>query len=69
MKGYAQSFLDLYLLDQGMLPRLLIFFAHLLILEDPDHFHNLISSSLCHPGPLHKIVELLQARLIETEVG
>ena len=31
------------------------FFAHLLILEYPDHHKNLISSSLYYPGPLHKI--------------
>ena len=31
------------------------FFAHLLILEYPDHHQNLISSSLYYPGPLHKI--------------
>ena len=31
------------------------FFAHLLILEYPDHHHNLISSSLYYPGPLHEI--------------
>ena len=32
-----------------------VFFAFLLILEYPDHRQNLISSSLCYPGPLHKI--------------
>ena len=32
-----------------------VFFAHLLILEYPDHHQNLISSSLYYPGPLHKI--------------
>ena len=30
-------------------------FAHLVILEYPDHHQNLISSSLYNPGPLHKI--------------
>ena len=39
----------------GMLPLLWCFFAHLLILEYPDHHQNLISSSLYYPGPLHKI--------------
>ena len=34
---------------------MLMFFAHLLILEYPDHHQNLISSSLYHPGPLYKI--------------
>ena len=33
----------------------MMFFAHLLILECPDHHQNLISSSLYYPGPLHKI--------------
>ena len=33
----------------------MVFFAHLLILEHPDHHQNLISSSLYYPGPLHKI--------------
>ena len=32
-----------------------VFFAHLLILEYPDHHQYLISSSLYYPGPLHKI--------------
>ena len=40
--------------DLGMLP-ILCFFSHLLILEYPDHHHNLISSSLYYPGPHHKI--------------
>ena len=30
-------------------------FAHLLILQYPDHHQNLISSSLYYSGPLHKI--------------
>ena len=38
-----------------MLPLLWCCFAHLLILEYPDHHQNLISSSLYYPGPLHKI--------------
>ena len=41
--------------DLGMLQLLWCFFAHLLILEYPDHHKNLISSSLYYPGPLHKI--------------
>ena len=42
--------------DLGMLPLLLwVFFAHLLILEYPDHHQNLISSSLYYPGPRPKI--------------
>ena len=32
-----------------------VFFAHLLILEYPDHHQNFISSSLYYPGPLHNI--------------
>ena len=48
--------LDHYLYhDLGMLPLLWCFFAHLLILEYPDHHQNLITSSLYYPGPLHKI--------------
>ena len=49
--------LDHYLYhDLDMLPLLWWgFFAHLLILEYPDHHQNLISSSLYCPGPLHKI--------------
>ena len=38
-----------------MLPLLRCFFAHLLILQYPDHHKNLISSSLYYSGPLHKI--------------
>ena len=38
-----------------MLPLLWCFFAHLLILQYPDHHQNLISSSLYYSGPLHKI--------------
>ena len=38
-----------------MLPLLRCFFAHLLILQYPDHHQNLISSSLYYSGPLHKI--------------
>ena len=41
--------------DLGMLRLLWCFFAHLLILEYPDHHQNLISSSLYYPGPLHNI--------------
>ena len=41
--------------DLGMPPLLWCCFAHLLILEYPDHHQNLISSSLYYPGPLHKI--------------
>ena len=41
--------------DLGMLPLLWCLFAHLLILQYPDHHQNLISSSLYYSGPLHKI--------------
>ena len=34
---------------------MVVFFAHLLILEYSDEHQNLISSSLYYPGPLHKI--------------
>ena len=30
-------------------------FAHLFIVEDPDHSQNLISTLLSHPRPIHKI--------------
>ena len=33
----------------------MVLFAHLLILEDPEHHQNVISSSLYYPEPLHKI--------------
>ena len=32
-----------------------VFFAHLLILQYPDHHQNLISSYLYYSGPVHKI--------------
>ena len=38
-----------------MLPLLRCLFAHLLILQYPDHHQNLISSSLYYSGPVHKI--------------
>ena len=41
--------------DLGMLPLLRCFFAHLLILQYPDHHQNLISSYLYYSGPVHKI--------------
>ena len=41
--------------DLGMSPLLWCFFAHLLILKYSDHHHNLISSSVYYPGPLHTI--------------
>ena len=48
--------LDHYLHHDLGMPRLLgWFFAHLLILEYPNHHQNLISSSLYYPGPLLKI--------------
>ena len=40
--------------DLGVLPLLCCFFAHLLILQYPDHHQNLISSSLYYSGPVHK---------------
>ena len=55
-KNNKKTLLDHYLHhDLGMPPLLWCFFAHLLILEYPDHHQNLISSSLYYPGPLHKI--------------
>ena len=39
----------------GYATTMMLFFAHLLILEYPDHHQNLISSSLYYPGPHYKI--------------
>ena len=56
VKGGKKKVLDHYLHDDlGMLPLLRCFFAHLLILQYPDHHQNLISSSLYYSGPVHKI--------------
>ena len=56
LKKKKKKVLDHYLHhDLGMLPLLWCFFAHLLILQYPDHHQNLISSSLYYSGPLHKI--------------
>ena len=55
-KKKKKKVLDHYLHhDLGMLPLLRCFFAHLLILQYPDHHQNLISSSLYYSGPVHKI--------------
>ena len=56
IKIKRKKVLDHYLHhDLGMLQLLWWFFAHLLILQYPDHHQNLISSSLYYSGPLHKI--------------
>ena len=39
----------------GYVTAITVFFAHLLILQYPDHHQNLISSSLYYSGPAHKI--------------
>ena len=55
-KKKKKKVLDHYLHhDLGVLPLLRCFFAHLLILQYPDHHQNLISSSLYYSGPVHKI--------------
>ena len=55
-KKKKKKVLDHYLHhDLGMLPLLRCLFAHLLILQYPDHHQNLISSSLYYSGPVHKI--------------
>ena len=55
-KKKKKKVLDHYLRhDLGMLPLLRCFFAHLLILQYPDHHQNLISSYLYYSGPVHKI--------------
>ena len=56
IKKKKKKVLDHYLHhDLGMLPLLRWFFAHLLILQYPDHHQNLISSSLYYSEPVHKI--------------
>ena len=55
-KKRKKKVLDHYLHhDLGMLTLLRCIFAHLLILQYPDHHQNLISSSLYYSGPVHKI--------------
>ena len=55
-KKKKKKVLDHYLHhDLGMLPLLRCFFAHLLILQYPDHHQNLISSYLYYSGQVHKI--------------
>ena len=54
-KKKEKSFGSLPAPQSGYATTIMLFFAHLLILEYPDHLHNLISSSLYYPGPLHKI--------------
>ena len=55
-KKKKKKVLDHYLHhDLGVLPLLHCFFAHLLILQYPDHHQNLISSSLYYSGPVLKI--------------
>ena len=55
-KKKKKKVLDHYLHhDLDMLPLLRWFFAHLLLLQYPDHHQNLISSSLYYSGPVHKI--------------
>ena len=39
----------------GYATTITVHFAHLLILQYPDHHQNLISSSLYYSGPVHKI--------------
>ena len=40
----------------GYATTITVFFAHLLILQYPDHHQNLISSYLYYSGPVHKIL-------------
>ena len=40
----------------GYATTIMVFFAHLLILEYLDHHQNLISSSLYYPRPFHKVL-------------
>ena len=39
----------------GYATTIMVYFAHLLILQYPDHYQNLISSSFYYSGPIHKI--------------
>ena len=55
-KKKKKKVLDHYLHNNlGMLPLLRCFFAHLLILQYPDHHQNLIGSYLYYSWPIHKI--------------
>ena len=54
-KKKKKSFRSLPAQRSGYATNIMVFFAHLLILEYPDHHQNLISSLLYYPGPLHKI--------------
>ena len=40
--------------SSGYATAVMVFFAHFLIFECKDHHQNLISSSLCYPGPHNK---------------
>ena len=55
--------------DLGMLPLLPCLFAHLLILEYPDHHQTLISSLLYYPGPLHKIRQTNATKLSTSSIN
>ena len=54
-KANTKAFGSLPAPRSGHTTTIMVFFAHLLILEDPGCHQNLISSSLYQPGPLHKI--------------
>ena len=40
--------------QSGYATAMMVFLAHLLMLEYSDYHHNVYSSSLHYPGPLHK---------------
>ena len=54
-KKEKKSFGSLPAPRSGYATTIMVFFAHLLILEYPNHHQNLISSSLYYPEPLHEI--------------
>ena len=54
-KANPKGFRSLPAPRYGYATTVMVFFAHLRILEYPDHRQNLISSSLYYPGPLHII--------------
>ena len=50
--------------QSGYVTAIIVFFAHLLIVEYPDRHQNLISSSLYYPGLLHKITKFPAGTLV-----
>ena len=55
MAGEPQCSRSLPASQSGHATAIMVLFVHLLILENIDQHQNVISSSLYHPGSLHKI--------------